>query len=387
MEKPGESEADRRDDEPSLSETEAAAEEPPESFVPAHPSTYFLAGLFLLAVLTALYAAAEIVLPFVLAVILKLLLQPALRCLERVHVPRVLGTLLIILALFGLVVGIGAGLSVPAQSWAAKLPQGIPRLQQRLSFLHEPVDAVSKFMQHAESMARGETTPESGKPATQTTAPASVGGFSLTQTLFSSTRAFAGGLFTMLLLLFFLLMSGDTFLRRLVEILPRFSDKRQAVEISQEIEHDISAYLATITMMNIAVALCTTLMTWLLGLQDPVLWGVMAFFLNYVPILGPVVGAAVFLLVGLLSLEPLWRALLVAPLYLLIHISESTIVTPMLVARRFTLNPVLVIMSLFFWNWMWGALGMILAVPMLAIVKIICGRIRPLAAVSHFLEG
>src|SRR6185437_1651642 len=127
------------------------------------------------------------------------------------------------------------------------------------------------------------------------------------------------------------------------------------------------------TMMNIAVALCTTLMTWLLGLQDPVLWGVMAFFLNYVPILGPVVGAAVFLLVGLLSLEPLWRALLVAPLYLLIHISESTIVTPMLVARRFTLNPVLVIMSLFFWNWMWGALGMILAVPMLAIVKIICG--------------
>ena len=386
MEKPGESEADGRDDEPPLSEAEAAAEEPPEAFVPAHPSTYFLAGLFLLAVLTALYAAAEIVLPFVLAVILKLLLQPALRCLERVHVPRVLGTLLIILALFGLVVGVGAGLSVPAQSWAAKLPEGVPRLQQRLSFLREPVDAVSKFMQHAESMARGETMPAPETPATQA-APASVGGASLTLTLFSGTRAFAGGLFTMLLLLFFLLMSGDTFLRRLVEILPRFSDKRQAVEISQEIEHDISAYLATITMMNIAVGLGTALMTWLLGLQDPVLWGVMAFLLNYVPILGPVVGAAIFLLVGLLSLDPLWRALLVAPLYLLIHVTESTVVTPMLLARRFTLNPVLVIMSLFFWNWMWGVVGMILAVPMLAIIKIVCGRIRPLAAVSHFLEG
>lgn len=384
MERPGDSKAGKGGDDPSLSEVEA--DELPEAFVPANPSTYFLAGLFLLAVLTVLYAAAEIVLPFVLAVILKLLLQPALRCLERVHVPRVLGTLLIILALFGLVVGVGAGLSVPAQSWAAKLPEGIPRLQQRLSFLREPVDAVSKFMQHAESMARGEMASAPETPATQA-APASASGTSLTLTLFSGTRAFAGGLFTMLLLLFFLLMSGDTFLRRLVEILPRFRDKRQAVEISQEIEHDISAYLATITMMNIAVGLGTTLMTWALGLQDPVLWGVMAFLLNYVPILGPVVGAAIFLLVGLLSLDPLWRALLVAPLYLLIHITESTVVTPMLLARRFTLNPVLVIMSLFFWNWMWGAVGMILAVPMLAIIKIISGRIRPLAAVSHFLEG
>lgn len=386
MERPGDSKAGKGGDDPSLSEAEAEADELPEAFVPANPSTYFLAGLFLLAVLTVLYAAAEIVLPFVLAVILKLLLQPALRCLERVHVPRVLGTLLIILALFGLVVGVGAGLSVPAQSWAAKLPEGIPRLQQRLSFLREPVDAVSKFMQHAESMARGEMASAPETPATQA-APASASGTSLTLTLFSGTRAFAGGLFTMLLLLFFLLMSGDTFLRRLVEILPRFRDKRQAVEISQEIEHDISAYLATITMMNIAVGLGTTLMTWALGLQDPVLWGVMAFLLNYVPILGPVVGAAIFLLVGLLSLDPLWRALLVAPLYLLIHITESTVVTPMLLARRFTLNPVLVIMSLFFWNWMWGAVGMILAVPMLAIIKIISGRIRPLAAVSHFLEG
>ncbi len=341
----------------------------------------FQGGLFVLALLAALYAAREIVLPVVLAVILKLLLQPALRMLERLRVPTMLGALLLIGLLFGTVVAFGTALSGPAGAWAAKLPEGVPRLQEHLSFLRAPIETVRQFLQQAEGYVSGDA-PSSGGAAH---APAI--GAGLWTTLFAGTRAFVGGFFETILVLFFLLLSGDTFLRRLVEILPRFSDKRQAIEISQHIEYDISAYLITVTIMNAAVGLATALAMWLCGLGDPILWGAVAFLLNYVPILGPMIGLVTFTLAGLLTVNTLWYALLPAALYLVIHLVEGETITPMLLARRFTLNPVLVIMALIFWYWMWGVPGAILAVPMLAITKIICDRIRMLSAFGHFLEG
>jgi predicted PurR-regulated permease PerM len=118
-----------------------------------------------------------------------------------------------------------------------------------------------------------------------------------------------------------------------------------------------------------------------------VLWGVVAFCLNFVPILGPFCGIILFLVVGLISMGPVWAALLPAVLYFGVHVLEGEIVTPMLLANRFTINPVAVILSLIFWYWMWGVPGAILAVPMLAIAKIISDRLRPFRAFGHLLEG
>ena len=139
--------------------------------------------------------------------------------------------------------------------------------------------------------------------------------------------------------------------------------------------------------MNLVVGVATGAVAALCGLGDPVLWGTVAFLLNYIPILGPILGVGIFVLVGLLSVDTLWLALLPAGLYLTIHIVEGETVTPMLLARRFTINPVLVVLALVFWYWMWGVPGAILATPMLAITKIICDRIRPLMAFGHFIEG
>ena len=364
---------------PTDHETEVVppAQEPEEMPLPSDPKVIFLGGLFVLALLTAAYVASEIVLPLVFAIILKLLLQPALRILERLHVPRMLAALLLILALFGTIVGLGTAISGPAGTWAAKLPEGIPRLQERLSFMREPIDTLQRFLQQVEDF--GATGPSPN-------AAASARGSTLLTTLFTGTRNFASGFFTTVLFLFFLLVSGDIFLHRLVEILPRFSSKRQVVEISQQIESDISAYLVTITIMNAAVGIAMALAMWLTGVGDPILWGTVAFLLNYVPILGTALGVLIFLLAGLLTIDSLWQALLPAALYLGFHLIEGETVTPMLLARRFTLNPVLVIISLVFWFWMWGIPGAILSVPMLAIAKIICDRVRPLAAFGHFLE-
>lgn len=188
-------------------------------------------------------------------------------------------------------------------------------------------------------------------------------------------------------MLYFLLVSGDIFLRRIVEILPGFSEKRQAVDISQQIAEDISSYLVTITVMNAAVGVATAAAMYMCGLGDALLWGAAAFLLNYVPILGPLFGTGIFLLAGMLVFDTLRWALLPQALYFGIHLIEGEMLTPMLLARRFTLNPVLVILALVFWFWMWGVPGAILAVPLLAIVKIVCDRVRPLKALGHFLEG
>jgi predicted PurR-regulated permease PerM len=364
---------------PTDQETEVAppVEEPEEMPLPSDPKVIFLGGLFILALLATAYVASDIVLPLAFAIVLNLLLQPALRILERLHIPRILAALLLILTLFGTIVGLGTAISGPAASWAAKLPEGIPRLQERLSFMRGPIDTLQGFLQQVENFGG------TGSPNAATSAR----GSTLLTKLFTGTRNFASGFFTTVLFLFFLLVSGDIFLHRLVEILPRFSGKRQVVEISQHIESDISAYLVTITIMNAAVGIAMALAMWLTGVGDPILWGTVAFLLNYVPILGTALGVLIFLLAGLLTIDTLWQALLPAGLYIGFHLIEGETVTPMLLARRFTLNPVLVVISLVFWFWMWGIPGVILSVPMLAITKIICDRVRSLAALGHFLEG
>ena len=363
--------------EPPAAVTEAADET--EMPLPSDPRTFFLGGLFALGALAALYVASSIILPVVLAFVLNLLLQPGVRLLGRLHLPRAVGALLAVLLVIGAIVGLVAALSVPAANWAERLPEGIPRLEAHLQVMKGPIQALKKGIQQAEQVA--DAPPSRGSIVSVRR------DLGITGALFAGTRSILDGLFTTVLVLYFLLVAGNIFLRRIVEILPTFSNKRQAVDISQQIQEDISAYLVTITAMNAAVGVTTAVAMYLCGLGDPLLWGTIAFLLNYIPILGPLFGVCIFVLVGMLSFESVWWALLPPALYFGIHLVEGESLTPMLLARRFTLNPVLIILSLVFWFWMWGMLGAILAVPMLAILKIISDRLRPLKALGHFLEG
>jgi predicted PurR-regulated permease PerM len=363
--------------EPPAAVTEAADET--EMPLPSDPRTFFLGGLFALGVLAALYVASSVILPVVFALVLNLLLQPGVRLLGRLHLPRAVGALLTVLLVIGALVGLVAALSVPAANWAERLPEGIPRLEAHLQVMKGPIQALQKVIQQAEQVA--DAPPSRGSIVSVRR------DLGITGALFAGTRSVLDGLFTTVLVLYFLLVAGNIFLRRIVEILPTFSNKRQAVDISQQIQEDISAYLVTITAMNAAVGVTTAVAMYLCGLGDPLLWGTTAFLLNFIPILGPLFGVCIFVLVGMLSFESLWWALLPPALYFGIHLVEGESLTPMLLARRFTLNPVLIILSLVFWFWMWGMLGAILAVPMLAILKIISDRLRPLKALGHFLEG
>ena len=177
------------------------------------------------------------------------------------------------------------------------MPEGIPRLETHMVVLKRPIEALQQVIQRAEHVA---DAPEKGSTVSVRR------DLGLTGVLFAGTRAVLDGLFTTILVLYFLLVAGEIFLRRIVEVLPNFGDKRQAVDISQQIEADISAYLLTITAMNAVVGVATGVAMYLCGLGDPLLWGAAAFLLNYVPILGPLFGTVIFLLAGMLSFDSLW---------------------------------------------------------------------------------
>ena len=280
-------------------EIEAPEETPPDKPLPSDAKTFFLGGMFLIAMLATAYVAREIVLPLVFAVMLNLLMQPTLRALERLRVSKPLGAVLLILLLFTTVVGLGTAVSGPAEAWIAKLPEGIPRLQERLSFLNAPINALQTFLKAVDNF---------GAAGPQRSSAGPLDGGAILSSVFAGTRSFASGLFTTVLFLYFLLVSGDSFLRRFVELLPRFRSKRQAVDISQQIERDVSAYLITITIMNALVGAATAMVMWWTGVGDPVLWGTVAFILNFVPILGPISGVIIFLFAGLLTIASTWQA-------------------------------------------------------------------------------
>jgi predicted PurR-regulated permease PerM len=333
-----------------------------------------LIGILALMTLYALYLTGEIFIPIIIAFLLKMVLEPAMELLVAWHLPRFLSAFLIVCVLLSGFTGLAVILSGPAASWISKAPESFSRLQTRLAAL----TAVARDFQKASRDVE--------KIADDSAAPAmAVKGPPLTTFLFSGTRALSAGLITVVVLLYFLLVSGNSFLRRMVEILPTLQNKKQAVDITNEIQLTVATYLGTVTVMNALVGLLTGVAAYFCGLSDPILWGSVAFLLNYIPIIGPLAGVAILGLAGLLTFDTTWQALLPAGIYLGIHVVEGEVVTPTLLARRLTLNPVAVIIALVFWYWMWGVAGALLAVPMLATFKIICDRIKRLMAIGHFL--
>ncbi len=344
--------------------------------------------LTVLAVFYTLYFTSDIVLPFVLAGVLNLLLSAPMRFLTRLHVPKPIGALLLIVALFGVVGGIGAAISVPASGWISKAPESLPALEQKLSFLNGPIRAVENGAKKLQGlMDQTSGSPPRGTRVVAVQQSGTSGLTSVGSSILIGTRAFLGQLFSMLLMLFFLLYEGDSLLRRFVEIMPTWADKRRTVQIASEIERNVSLYLATITVMNLLVGGLNFLQCWLLGLPNPLLWGVVAFLLNYIPIIGPFTGIVVYFVVGVFVFPSVLQALVPPAIYFGIHLMEGETITPLLLAKRFTLNPVLVMASLLFWDWLWGIPGAFLSVPLLAVFKIFCDHVDSLTAIGHIVGG
>jgi predicted PurR-regulated permease PerM len=340
-----------------------------------------LTGLFTLAILYTCYFAQAVLIPIALALLLNLLLAPVVRGLRRyLRLPEGFGAALVLLTFVALVVGTIYGLSGPATRWFAQLPVAMTEVRDKVETLRRPVKEVQQAAKKVENLAQDE--PRSGD---QQPVQVAVQGPGLTQMFLDGALTVIAGLVVMIALLFFLLASGDTLLRQAVTIAPRLGDKRRVVEIVRETEDDVSYYLLTVSLINAGLGLAVGIAMFILDMPNALLWGVMAGVFNFVPFLGAVTGIGIVGLVALLTFDQAWSIFLPPLSYLCLTSLEAQFVTPALLARRLTLNPLAVFLALIVWTWMWGIAGALLAVPLLATFKICCDHLEPLQPIGTML--
>ena len=195
-----------------------------------------------------------------------------------------------------------------------------------------------------------------------------------------------GGIETLVLVYLFL-ASGDLFLLKLVRVMPTMSDKKRVIAISHEIQKNISHYLLSVSIINVSLGVVVGGGLYFMGLPNAVVWGLLVAALNFIPYFGPIVGVVLLVAAGLLTFDSLLLGLLPSSWYLLLHLFEANLITPVLLGRRFTLNPVVIFVSLIFWTWLWGVPGALLSVPILVSIKVICDRIPTLSSVSELLAN
>ncbi len=350
---------------------------PEETTKPASLPSIALKGLFVLAIFYTLKLASSFFVPLVLAILLKFLFASVIRGMGRFHVPPPVGAAIVVLGLLSALGFSVYQLAAPAGEWMAKLPQTARQIEGKLQVFKKSVQEVAKAGEEVDRL-----TNLSGPERIQRV---EVRKPSLGETLLAPTQDFlvSGGV--LIILLFFLLASEDLFLRKVIAVFPHLREKKIAVEITRQIELDVSGYLLAITVNNALFGTAVGIAMFFLGLPNPVLWGVMAGLLHYVPFLGALMGISIVTLVALVTLESTSTILLVPTIYFALNLLEEYVVLPVVIGRRLMLNSVIVLLWLVFWAWLWGVPGALMAVPLLAIVKIVADHLEPLASLAEFI--
>ena len=336
-----------------------------------------LTGLFILAVFYTIYFMRSILLPIVLALLLSFLFRPIVRVLAKLKIPLSVSAAFILIGLLALV-GYGiTALATPAVGWLQKAPAGLTELEHKLLPVKESVAQVTQATGEIEKLAA---------PEPQTAPKVEVKRHPISEMFFMRTPEFIASAVLLTILLYFLLVYDQAFIAKLVKLLPTLSDKKTAVSIAHDIESHVSRYLFTITAINTCLGLAVGTAVGLLGLPNPVMWGVMVALLNFVPYLGALAGIICMTIGAVLSFDSLGFALIFPAVYLAFGTLEGSFITPWVMGRSLTLNPVIILLSLTFWGWMWGIVGIILAVPILAAFKIFCAHTKPMEPLAEFLS-
>lgn len=364
-------------------ETVPADSQPPSAFFARTTPAQIV--LMVLATTAFFYFARPVLLPVFLACIAGMTLKPLIGWSSRYHVPKPLSAAIILVVLMSI---LGAGfvqLGRPALQWMDEAPEHITVLRQRVQKL---VPRIENFNQVAAAVSDLAVTTE-GKKAEQKKDPTVKVKISddHRSSILNWTGTLLVGIGETLVLLYLLLASGDLFIQKLVHVMPTWRDKKRAVEINREIQHNISHYLFSVTLINLGLGIVASVGFFFMGVPNAAMWGMVVAILNYVPYFGPFVGVSLLAGVGLLTFDTLSLGLLPPGWYLLLHLLEANLITPILLGRRFTLNAVVIFVSLIFWTWLWGVPGALLSVPILVSIKVVCDRVPTLAPVSELLAS
>lgn len=360
-----------------------AAPEPPPQPVGPRPRPRASTALLVLATLAVGYTlwwAQALLLPVLLALFFALIGNPILRLLKRLWIPRFVGAALVIgLGLFG-TYQLGKQLVEPAAEWIREVPREMRDLAPKLRTLVRPVQEANKA---AENIARA-----AGGESARTVQLVKTEGNGSYRALTATPKLIAS-IVAVVLLTFFFMVYGESLQKNAIALLPGRQQQRLTVEILQSIEHEISRYVLTISIINVVFGLIYAAVLHF-GLDVPpdeaLLWGTMAALLNFAPYVGPLIGMGVMLLMGFVSYDAPLQSLLPAIVYLGLHTLEGQLITPIILGARMALSPLVLILSLMVFGWLWGIVGLLLAVPLLVCVKLVLKRVEGMEGWAHLLE-
>ena len=347
---------------------------------PANPRPRASAAVVVIAVVlvgTVLWAAQDLILPVLLSMFFALIGNPIIRVLQRVWIPRFLAALLVLAGGLLLAGALGNQLIDPAGEWVRQAPRELKQLAPKLREMVKPVQEANRAAENFARAAGGESKPVQ-VVRTEINDPYRV--------LTTTPRKLASVL-AVVLLTFFFMAYGDNLQRNAIALLHSRQQKKLTVDILQSIEAELSRYVLTISLINAVVGLIFAIALNLLGLPLPeaLLWGTMAALLNYAPYVGPLVGIAIMLLIGMTEFDGL-QALAPSGIYLMLHTLEGQLVTPIVLGRRMRLSPLVLILALMVFGAMWGIIGLLLAVPLLVCVKLILARTEGMEGWARLLE-
>lgn len=334
--------------------------------------------MILLVLLTiGLYFAKDLILPLLLGTLIALTFSPAVRALQRRGLPPVVSATALILMVTIVIAGAALLFGGPISTWISDAPQLGAELRLKLRSFASSIAIVQQASNQVDQITSGVTDPN-----VQRVAMEQPGLFTMAV---SNAFSIAATTLVTLVLALFLLASGDMFYVKLIEAFPRFGDKKRALRIVYGIERSVSRYLIVVTGINLVLGVVIGLGMWAIGMPQPMVWALLAFFGNYLPYIGPLFGAGLTAAVAIVSFDHLGQAALAPIVFLTATTIEGQFVTPVILGRQLELNTVSVFVMVVFWGWLWGITGALMAVPFLVCLKVICDNVESMKTLGNFL--
>ena len=331
-------------------------------------------GAFVLACFYTLKVAADLFVPIVLASFLGFLLTPVTRRLKKIGLPNFWAPLLGTLCFLTILIGLCAALCASLVKFEPEFPRDVDHIEARLTPILQAVHKSSPVFRRLGDWLNPEHIPQ-----------VTISAPSFVEEILKHAPNYVALLIVVHVLAFFFLLYGARLQKKLVETIPGLPEKQNVVELASEIVETASRYFTSITVINAGVGLSVWILVGLLGLPHPLLWGVAAFLLHYIPFVGATGGILAMTLVSLIHFDSVWYALLPPLAYVFCAMIEGNLATPIFLGRWLTLNPIAIILSFLLWSYLWSVVGTLLAVPILATFKIFCDRIEPLQRLGAFL--
>jgi predicted PurR-regulated permease PerM len=334
-------------------------------------------GIFCLLLLQALVWASDFLIPVTAACLGYAVLNRPRRLLSHLGIAPIISATLFTAIFTALIVVLLVQLTGPTAQLIEDLPSLINEIKQKLSAAAGTFEALNEATVAAEELIEEQDA--------ETVEVEVVSNSGMAETIFSMAPGFLSRILFALILLFFLIASGDMFLTKTVQSFERFGDKRRAVDVVHSIEDRLGYYLGGIAIINAGLGVAVAIAMSLWGLPSAVIFGFMAFGLNFVPFLGGLIGATVAAAVAFVSLDGVWPAAGVFATYITLTSIEGQFITPLLISRRMRLNATVVFVFVAFFAWIWSIIGMIVALPILIVLKIACDETKSLQTLARFL--